>query len=247
MLLDERNAVIYGGAGGIGGAVARAFAAEGASVHLAGRTAATLEAVADDIRSRGGRAGTAVVDALDEAALDAHLDGIAAAGGIDVVLNVIGHPYTHGVPVHEMALDDYVAPIDVAVRSSFLVWRAAARHMVARGSGVILAFGGTGPATAGLGGTQVAFGTVEVMRGQFAVELAPHGVRVVSLQTGGIPETISDPEVRAQIEDLTARQSPLGRAADLEDVGRIAAFLASAHARAITGTEINMTSGSVID
>jgi NAD(P)-dependent dehydrogenase (short-subunit alcohol dehydrogenase family) len=62
MLLENRNAVVYGGGGSIGGAVAHAFAREGATVHLAGRTASTLDAVAADIRTAGGKAETATVD-----------------------------------------------------------------------------------------------------------------------------------------------------------------------------------------
>jgi 3-oxoacyl-[acyl-carrier protein] reductase len=64
--------VIYGGAGSIGGAVARAFAREGARVHLAGRTLESLEQVAQEIRSPGGVAETAQVDPLDERAVDEH-------------------------------------------------------------------------------------------------------------------------------------------------------------------------------
>ena len=76
MLLESKNAVIYGGGGSIGGAVARAFAREGARVFLAGRTPATLDAVAEEIRSAGGAAETAVVDALDENAVDEHADAV---------------------------------------------------------------------------------------------------------------------------------------------------------------------------
>jgi len=66
MLLENKNAVIYGGGGSIGGAVARAFAREGAKVFLAGRTLATIDAVAEEISASGGVAETAQVDALDE-------------------------------------------------------------------------------------------------------------------------------------------------------------------------------------
>jgi 3-oxoacyl-[acyl-carrier protein] reductase len=92
MLLEDKNAVIYGGAGSIGGAVARAFAAEGARVFLAGRTEATLDKLAGEIRGGGGLAETAVVDALDERSVDEHADAVAAqAGSIDVSLSVISH------------------------------------------------------------------------------------------------------------------------------------------------------------
>ena len=193
MLLENRNAVIYGAGGSIGGAVARAFAREGARVFLAGRTPATLEAVADEIRSAGGAAEAAQVDALDERAVDEHADAVAAqAGGIDISFNLIAHPYTHGVALAEMAVDDFLAPVQTAARTTFLTARAAARHMIPRRSGVILAFGGPGDRSGPqrdyyLGGTQVAFDAIETMRRQLAVELGPHGIRVLTLASGGVP------------------------------------------------------------
>ena len=103
MLLEGRNAVIYGA---IGGAVARAFAREGARVFLAGRTRASLEAVAADIRDAGGAADTAEVDALDERAVDAHADAVASqAGSIDICMNVLSHGDVQGTPFVEMALE----------------------------------------------------------------------------------------------------------------------------------------------
>jgi 3-oxoacyl-[acyl-carrier protein] reductase len=92
VLLEDKNAVIYGGGGGIGSAVARAFAREGATVFLTGRTRAKLDEVAEAIRSAGGAAETAEVDALDERAVDAHADAVAAeVGGIDISFNLISH------------------------------------------------------------------------------------------------------------------------------------------------------------
>jgi 3-oxoacyl-[acyl-carrier protein] reductase len=106
VLLEGKNAVIYGGGGAIGGAVARAFAREGARVHLAGRTQAKLEEVARQIRAAGGVAQTARVDALDETAVDEHADAVAAAaGGIDVSFNLISHGDVQGTPMAEMELE----------------------------------------------------------------------------------------------------------------------------------------------
>jgi 3-oxoacyl-[acyl-carrier protein] reductase len=85
MLLENKKAIVYGGSGSVGGAVARAFAREGARVFLAGRTLATLDEVAEQIRSAGGVAETAHVDALDEEAVEEHADAVAQkTGGIDV-------------------------------------------------------------------------------------------------------------------------------------------------------------------
>ena len=204
MLLENKSAVIYGGGGKVGAAVARAFAREGARVSLAGRTLEGLEEVAEEIRSAGGAAETAQVDALDERAVDEHADALTErAGSIDVSINLISYADLQGTPLAEMPLEDFERPVVTAVRTQFLTSRAAARHMVRQGSGVILTFGGAGGrdpirhyASGGfqvyLGGFQVALGAIDVLRRQLAVELGPHGIRVVTLQSGGVPETTGE-------------------------------------------------------
>lgn len=252
MLLEGKVAIVYGGGGSIGGAAARAFGREGARVFLAGRTPETLERVAGDIRAAGGTAETAVVDALDTRSVDEHADAVAAAaGGIDVSFNVIAHPYTHGTPLAEMEVDDFMAPVQVAARTTFLTARAAARHMIPRRSGVILAFGGPGDRSAPsrdyfLGGTQVAFDAIEAMRRQLAVELGPHGIRVVTLASGGITDTLPG-EDGDEIASMIAAQTLLGRPATLEDVGHVAAFVASDRARSMTAAIANISCGALID
>jgi 3-oxoacyl-[acyl-carrier protein] reductase len=249
MLLEGRNAIVYGGGGTIGGAVARAFAREGATVHLAGRTQATLDARAQEIRAAGGRAETAVVDALDEASVDAHADGVAAsAGSIDVSINLITHGDVQGTPLAEMRVDDLMTPVVNAVRTMFITARAAARHMIAQGSGVILVFGGYGDPMPNLGGLQVAFCAQESLRRALACELGPHGIRVVTLQTAGIAESLpADLGPREEIAASIVDRTLLRRAATLEDVGNVAAFAASDHARAVTASAINITCGAEID
>jgi 3-oxoacyl-[acyl-carrier protein] reductase len=254
VLLERKNAVIYGAGGSIGGAVARAFAREGARVFLAGRTRATLEEIAEAIRSAGGTAETAKVDALDEHAVDEHADAVAAeAGGIDISFNLIAHPYTHGTPLAEMAVDDFMAPVETAARTTFLTARAAARHMIRQGSGVILAFGGPGDRSAPtrdyyLGGTQVAFDAIETMRRQLSVELGPHGVRVVTLASGGVPESLPEGfDGRQAIVEMIEGQTLLGRAATLEDVGNAAVFAASEWARSVTAAIVNVSCGALVD
>ena len=254
MLLENKNAVIYGGGGSIGGAVARSFAREGARVFLAGRTQAKLMEVADGIRAAGGQAETAAVDALDEEAVDRHADAVAAdAGGIDISFNLIAHPYTHGVPLAEMAVEDFMAPIETAARTTFLTARAAARHMVPRRSGVILAFGGPGDRSGPmrdyyLGGTQVAFDAIEAIRRQLAAELGPYGIRVVTLASGGVPESLPEgSEGREEIVEMIEGQTLLGRAATLEDVGNAAAFAASDWARSMTAAIVNVSCGALVD
>jgi 3-oxoacyl-[acyl-carrier protein] reductase len=251
VLLEDKNAVIYGGGGAIGGAVARAFAREGATVFLAGRTRAKLDKVAEEIRSAGGSAETAQVDALDERAVDQHADAVAAeAGSIDVSFNLISHGDLQGTPMAEMALADYTRPIVTAVSTTFLTARAAARHMIRQGSGVILVFGGSGPPLRdyNLGGLQVAFEAMESMRRQLSSELGRHGIRVVTLRTGGVPETIPEGfEGRERIVGDIEKTTMLGRAATSEDVGNAAAFAASDRARTMTAATVNISCGALID
>ena len=249
MLLEHKVALIYGAGGAIGGAVARAFAREGARVFLAGRTKAKLDTVAAEIRSNGGVADTAVVDALDEQAVNTYVDAVAEqAGSIEISFNLISYGDAQK-SLMELSVEDFLQPITTAMRSQFLTTRAAVRHMVGRGSGVILHFGGGGPQTLpGLGGFKVALDAIESLRQQWACELGRHGIRVVTLKTGGVPESIPDGlaeknTIAASIE----QQTLLGRAATLADVGSVAAFVASDRARTLTGTEVNISCGALMD
>jgi NAD(P)-dependent dehydrogenase (short-subunit alcohol dehydrogenase family) len=249
MLLEQKVAVVYGAGGAIGGAAARAFAREGARVYLAGRTAETLEAAAASIRAAGGAAETAVFDALDEAAVDSFVDGVAArTGGVDISFNVIGFGDVQE-PLMELSVDDFTRPVATALRSQFLTTRAAARHMIPRRSGVFLLFGGSSPRTMpGLGALKVTFDAMEGLRRQWALELGPHNIRFVTLQTGGVPESIPDDVAgKAEIAAAIREDSMLGREATLEDVGNVAAFVASDWARSLTSTEVNISCGAIPD
>ena len=249
MLLEGKVAVIYGGGGAIGGAVARVFAREGARVYLAGRTTSKLDRVTGDIRSKGGVADAAVVDATDEKAVTDFVNGVVReAGHIDISFNLISYGEVQK-PLVALSVDDFLRPITTAMRTHFLTTRAVAPHMMTRGSGVILAFGGSGPQTQpGMGGFKIALDALEGLRRQWAIELGPHGIRVVTLKTGGVPESMPDDtpgrdEIIASIENATL----LKRAASLDDVGMVAAFIASDQARTITAADINISSGGIMD
>ena len=248
MLLEGRNAVIYGGGGRIGGAVAEAFAREGARVHLAGRTSGPIETVAGRIRDAGGEAEVAIVDALDEAAVDAHADAVASRfGSLDISFNLISHGDVQGTPLAEMPLADFEAPVLAAVRTMFLTTRAAARHMIRQRSGVILVFGGYGDPPRGynLGGLQVAFQAQEALRRTLAAELGPHGIRAVTIQTSGIVDTL--PPGLERIAEGIAATTLLGRGATLADVANAAVFAASDQAKSMTATKLNISAGTTID
>lgn len=249
MLLEDKTAVIYGAGGAVGAAVARAFAAEGAEVYLGGRTQGKLERVAKEIRDDGGTAETAVVDALDEAQVEAFVANAAKRSKrIDISFNVISVGEVQQ-PLMDISTDDFLEPIAAAARSQFLTTRAAARFMTKAGSGVVLTFGGSGPQTLpGLGGFKVALDAMEGLRRQWAIELGKYGVRVVTIVSGGIVETLPwQMEGREEIARSIQDAAHLNRTATLADVGYAAVFAASDRAGAITDATINISAGSIVD
>jgi 3-oxoacyl-[acyl-carrier protein] reductase len=241
MLLESKTAIVYGGGGAIGSAVAAAFAREGARVFLAGRSRLALDGVADVIRGAGGTAETAIVDALDRAAVEAHAAAVAGAGnGIDVAFNATSNDDLQGTPLADMHFEDFLRPVTKCVTAHFNIATAVGRHMAARGTGAILVMGGGREAVPGLGGAHVAWAALAGLGRQLAAELGPSGVRVAWLLSPGSPEpgTGEDPDAAATL---------LGRRPTYADVANTAAFLASDWARTMTATEVNITGGAVID
>jgi 3-oxoacyl-[acyl-carrier protein] reductase len=249
MLLESKTAVVYGGAGTVGSAMAKGFAREGARCILVGRTPATLEAVAEEIRAAGGQAETAVVDVLDEAAVNDHADAVVeTTGSLDISVNVISQDAIFQ-PLLDISVKDFGRSMDKVVTSQLITTKAAARHMVRQSSGVILFFGGADYATRadrqGMGNVQVSMDAVEGLRRQWACEVGPHGVRVVTLLTGGLTESFPDkPEFEAAKQGMVD-QTLLGRTASVTDVGNVAAFVASDSARSITATQVNISCGAI--
>jgi 3-oxoacyl-[acyl-carrier protein] reductase len=258
MLLEDKNAVIYGGGGAIGGAVARTFAREGARVFLAGRTLATLDRVAEQVRSGGGAAETAQVDALDETAVEKHIgEVVERAGSIDISFNAISIRNVQLIPLVEMSREDFMSPVVTGATTHLLTARAAARRMAERGSGVILTLSASAVRAyvrgVYMGGFGIACTAIEALTKQLAAELGPQGIRAVCLRLEGIPESWEGVSTEgwsaptAEIEAQMKARSLLGRVTTLADVGNAAAFLASDRAGATTGTVFNLTSGTVVD
>jgi NAD(P)-dependent dehydrogenase (short-subunit alcohol dehydrogenase family) len=258
VLLENKNAVIYGGGGALGGGVARTFAREGARVFLAGRTRESLEAVAADIRAAGGSAEVAVVDALDERVVEEHAHAVAAqVGSIDVSFNLVSRGDVQGIPLADMTTEDFIRPITTGIKANFITARAAARHMIEQGSGVILALdSGSANRSPMMGGTGPADAATDSFVRNLAAEVGPHGVRVLGLWTAGVPETLS-PEKLAAVDsnlemddaafqgllDRLDEMRMLRRSPRLDQVAAVAAFLASDRAAGITGTFVNVTGG----
>ena len=203
--LAGKTAILYGGGGSIGTAVAATFVREGASVVLAGRTSTSL----DDAAAASGATETAVLDALDEAAVDAHVADVAARhGSVDVSFNLISRGDVQGIPLVNMSADDLLRAVDTGLRSTFLTARAAARQMAAQGSGVILhlnSASGAG-AAAGMGSTGPADAAIEAFMRYLAAETGASGVRVCGLWTAGVAETLTQDKLAA-VAGTTRRRS----------------------------------------
>ena len=258
-LLEGKNAIIYGGGGGIGGGVARTFAREGARVFLVGRTRDAVDVVAKDIVASGGTAEAAVLDALDERAVDEHVRGVvSAAGSVDVSFNLVSRGDAQGTPLVEMATEDLLRAVVTGLRSSFVTARAAARRMIEQGSGVILHLNSASGAGAmpGMGSTGPADAATEAFMRYLAAEVGPRGVRVCGVWTAGVAETLTTekiadvagagaPEASAALE-MIAGMAALRRAPRLADVAEVATFLASDRAGGVTGSMTNVTCGLVL-
>ncbi len=252
-MLENKTAVIYGAGGAIGGAVARAFAREGARVFLTGRDVARVAAVAEEIGAEA-----AQVDALDEHAVEAHLD---AVGRVDISFNAVGPgPALERRPLTELDADAFARPIAFYTRSNFLTATAAARRMSEQGSGAIVTLTAVLARTPArlVGGQAPAWAAVEAFSRSLALEAGPAGVRVVCLRCHTIPETplieanfataahaagVTPPQWQAMLEQSTL----LKRLPTLAEVAATAAFVASDRAGAMTAAVVNLSAGGITD
>jgi NAD(P)-dependent dehydrogenase (short-subunit alcohol dehydrogenase family) len=258
--LKDKVAVIYGAGGGIGGAVARAFAREGAKLFLTGRRLASVEAVAKDIVSAGGVAEAAEIDALDELAIDKHLQSIVAkAGRIDISFNAIGNSPTKylGGMLVDLDLKQFSMPITSYTTSYFLTARLAARRMLPNKSGVIMTITAP-PAKIGTpnGGYGPAQAAKEALTRYLSLELAPQGIRVVGVQAHAMPETETIREIfesRAETSGITWEQfggflagsNHPKRFLTLSEMANVAVFMASDKASGMMGMTVNVTMGAL--
>jgi 3-oxoacyl-[acyl-carrier protein] reductase len=260
MLLEAKTAIVYGAGGAIGSAVARAYAREGATVHLAGRTRSTLDDVAHRIRHDGGAAQVAQVDVLDPAAVARHADSVAAGGGIDVCFNATSNDDVQGTPLLAMPFEEFLRPVTKAVTAHFNVAVAVGRHMTRRGRGVILVMAGGREAIPRLGGSHVAWAALAGLCRQLAAEFGPYGVRVSWLLSPGSPgydDHDGQPDSAGAAPGAAGAPGTegapgtvgllTGHLPSYGEVANVAVFAASDWARTITASEINFTGGAVVD
>lgn len=262
-MLQGKVAVIYGAGGAIGGAVARAFAREGSRLFITGRRQEPVSAVARDIVGGGGSAEAAQIDALDEQAVNAHLQSVVdSAGRVDISVNAIGIPNAKilGVPLVDVDVEQFSLPLTAYATSYFVTSRLAARHMIRQRSGVIMTVTALHARTGIplVGGYGPAMAAKEALTRGLSAELAPHGVRVVGLRPQAMPETPTiqdafEPRAAAsgmtweQWQEFLASRTHSRRLMTLEEMANMAVVLASDVASGMTGTTVNLTMGSLDD
>lgn len=259
--LENKVAVVYGN-GTIGGAIAKAFAREGATVFLTGRTVKKLDTIANEILFDGGTIHTTELDALDEQAVEQHLNEVVRkAGKIDISFNAIGIPQkgVQGSPLAELAVESFLLPITTYAKSHFVTSKAAARRMIKQASGVILMHTPDASKISQpfVGGMVPAWSAIEALCRSLSVEYGQYDIRAVCLLTSGIPETALIDEVydihgtahgmtREQFNAVMDGRTHRRRATTLAELTNTAIFVASDEGSAITGSILNLTAGMIV-
>ena len=245
---DGRVAIVTGSSGGIGEAIALELAAAGAAVVVNSRSAERAEPVAQEIRSRGGRAIAVAADVCDRQQVYALVDAaIGQLGGLQILVNNAGAGFV--APSEELSEADWRRVIDVDLTAPFVCSQAAARHMLPRGGGVIINIASAlghvampgraayASAKHGLVGLTKVLGT----------EWADRGVRCLAVSPGYVETELVRENMRRGGFDRgdIERRTPLGRLATPQEVARVVAFLASDGASYMTASHVLVDGGWV--
>lgn len=253
MSLRDKTVVVVGAAGALGQAVARRAAAEGARLHLVGRTEAPLARLAAELGARHHLA-----DATDEAAVERALrEVVEETDHLDLSFCAVGpraEPHGYGLPATALTAAQFQQTLAVVAGSQFLVARAAARHMTPRGRGAIVTLSASlsGQFVPWMAGITAACGAIEGLTRSLAAELGPRGVRVVCARAGGMPGTRTIEETTAALARTvggavapasgTLRRRPLVPA----EVAAAVVWLGSDEASGIDGQVINVCGGAIV-
>lgn len=262
MLVKGKVAVIFGGSGAIGSAVAQVMAREGAHLFLGARNQGKLDQVAGKIHATGGSVETFNIDVLDEESMMERTAQLAQqTGGFDVVINTTGFVHDQGKRVTELTLAEFRQGFDPFLTAQFNISKAVAPHMGGERAGSIL----TVVAPAGVmvipghSGHIVGCAGIESFVKVLASELAPKNIRVIcvrshaligAVQAGSYTNQVFASKAQSmgltveQWVDGAAQSTMLKRLPTLSQVAELMTFLASNHASAMTATVVNMTAGT---
>jgi gluconate 5-dehydrogenase len=248
--LDGRVAMVAGGGGAIGSALAEAFAAAGARVSVVGRTAERLESAAERIQAAGGDALAHVADVTDEAQADAAVEAtVERFGSVDIVVNAVGGGAGDALhPAQEYPRSDWDWIMELNVRSAILPTQAAVRRMIAAGNGgAVLNISSVRSIlgiNAGYSAYVAAKGAISALTRQWATEWARYGIRANAI----MPTFVDTPQVASLLGDPAFKKGivdriPLGRVGETRDLAGPAIFLCSDAASFITGVVLPIDGG----
>lgn len=248
MNLEGRVAVITGGSDGIGKAAAEEMIRQGARVVLADINEHQGEQVVEALRKQGGEAVFCKTDVTAYNEVEALVEtAVDAFGTIDIMFNNAGIGVNK--PFLEHTPEDYHAVVDVNQHGVYYGMLAAAKKMKELDvQGVIInnasVFGFTG--TLGITGYQAAKGAVVTLTKHGALELAPHGIRVVAIGPGGVNTKIVDGYRKAGLLEYMEHQQLTRKLIEPEEVAGVVAFLASDVSRSINGTTVMADDGFTV-
>lgn len=265
MLLKGKVAVIFGGSGAIGTAIAKVFIREGAHVYLCARDLNKLQNIAAQLHELGGAVHTANVDVLDSQSINNTVAQITQdTGGLDLVINATSFIHNQGKEILELNLDEFVGGINPFLTAQFNISKAVVPYMGGDRGGTMISIVAPSARMAIPGhlGHIVGCAGIEAFIKALASELGPKNIRVLGVRSHAIVDAVQAGsytrelfESKAQAMGLSigqwlegaAQGTMLKRLPTLSQVAETVAFLASEHANSMTATVVNMTAGAIID
>lgn len=265
MLLKGKVAVIFGGSGAIGTAIAKVFIREGARVYLCARDFNKLQHIAAQLQQLGGVVHTVNVDVLDSQSINNTVTQIAQdTGGFDLVINATSFIHNQGKELLDLNLDEFVGGINPFLTAQFNITKAVVPYMGGDRGGTMISIVAPSARMAIPGhlGHIVGCAGVEAFIKALASELGPKNIRVLGVRSHAIVDAVQAGsytrelfESKAQAMGLSigqwlegaAQGTMLKRLPTLSQVAETVAFLASEHANSMTATVVNMTSGAIVD
>jgi NAD(P)-dependent dehydrogenase (short-subunit alcohol dehydrogenase family) len=255
--LENKNALVTGGASGIGRATAIRFAEEGANLFVADRYLKGAEETAAQVKKLGHRAIAHQVDTSDEAQVDAMVARMVdELGGVDIVVAAAGISHAHygeelpdAVPLTEKSLANWRKVISVNLDGVFLTDRACAREMVKSGKGgriINIASGAARLPTPGVGEYSVSKAGVWMLTKVLATELAEHGITANAIGPGFIKTPMTANLDQLGMTAALLDRVPMRKMGEPIDVANTALFLASEEGRYYTGSILHPDGGIVM-
>jgi 3-oxoacyl-[acyl-carrier protein] reductase len=245
-LLEQRTAIITGGAQGIGFAIAQTFAEQGANLVIGDLQLEQAEIACQQLVAKGVQAIAVRVDVRDQEQVEQMVGrAVAEFGHLDVMVNNAG--ITRDATMRKMTLDDWETVIDVHLKGTWLGTRAAAAVMREQKSGAIVNISSISGKVGMVGQTNYSAAKAGIvgLTKAAAKELAYLNVRVNAVQPGIIKTAMTE-ALRPDVWEKKLAEVPMGRAGEPSEVANVVLFLASDLSSYMTGTVLEVTGGRFI-